>query len=88
MHCKMVHYRARGNSTVTEGQRHIPKLQWNGSDLDLKNNNTKAKEERLKSAIQLFIDCKTAKFPLHGLRLHLETGDDASTVLSTMSASR
>lgn len=27
----MVHYRARGNSTVTEGQRHFPKLQWNGS---------------------------------------------------------
>lgn len=55
---------------MTEGQRHFPKLQWTGSDFDLKNNN-KVKKQRLKSAIQLFIDCKTAKFPLYDLRLHL-----------------
>lgn len=71
----MVHYKARdNNSTMTEGQRHFP--DYNGLDQTLKNN-SKVKDERLKSA----------KFPLYHLRLRLGTGDNASEVLSTVSAS-
>lgn len=45
---KMVHYKARGNkSTMTKGQRHFPNYYGLGRALK---NNSKVREERLKSA--------------------------------------
>lgn len=71
----MVHYKARGNkSTMTKGQRHFSNYDELGEALK---NNCNVREERLKSA----------KFHLHNLRLYVETGDNASKVLSTVSAS-
>lgn len=71
----MVHYKARGNnSTMTKGQRHFPNDDGLGRALK---DNSKVKEERLKSA----------KLPLHNIRLHLGTGDNLSKELSTVSAS-
>lgn len=65
------------------GQRHFQNCSGLGQTLK---NNSKVKEETLKSAIQLFIHRRTVKLSLYVLRLNLETGDNTSKVCSTVSA--